>query len=202
MENEQLEKCLRERKDTTLVQRTISKLLDYQNVPIQESSSVGQAKCIPITEKDAYASLADESNMLITRRPRKIGFFALRLGIIGPKQKTMALLVPILSIVLIVVLNRFYGIPSFESHWLRPTTYGSKIQDLVEVGLVTAGTDAHGPVRLKIKGIAYSENNRSAVIGTAVIHEGDKISGATVLKIGRDSIEFGLDGEKWTQKIE
>jgi len=189
-------------KDNTLVQQTISKLLDYQSVSVQESGSVGQAVCIPITEDEAYACPEDESNILIARRPKGIGFFALRLGIIGPRQRTMALLVPILSIVLIVVLSKFYGIPSFENRWLRPATYGSKIQDLVEVGLVTAGTDAHGPVRLKIKGIAYSENNRSAVIGTAVIHEGDKISGATVLKIGRDSIEFGLDGEKWTQKIE
>lgn len=190
-----------DQKNTALVRRTISKLLDYQNVPIQESSSVGQAACIPIPEEEAYA-LADKSNMLINKRPRKIGVFALRLGIIGSRQRTMALLVPILTIVLIVVLNKFYGIPSFESNWLRPATYGSKIQDIVEVGLVTAGTDAHGPVRLKVKGIVYSGANRSAVVGTAVIHEGDKISGATVLKINRNSIEFELDGEKWTQKIE
>jgi type II secretory pathway component PulC len=56
--------------------------------------------------------------------------------------------------------------------------------------------------RLVVKGILYSEDNPSAIIDTQIVHIGDKIYGATVVKINRDSVEFEIDGKKETKSVE
>jgi len=58
------------------------------------------------------------------------------------------------------------------------------------------------PQKLVVKGILYSEDNPSAIIGTQIVHRGDKVSGATVVKINKGSVEFEMDGKKWTQNVE
>ena len=55
---------------------------------------------------------------------------------------------------------------------------------------------------LTVKGIVFSDDNPSAVIGTRIAHAGDIIAGATVMKISRDSVEFEKDGETWTKAVE
>jgi len=55
--------------------------------------------------------------------------------------------------------------------------------------------------RLVVKGIVYSERNPSALIGTDIVHEGDTISGAQVVRIGRDSVEFSINGRTWRQGV-
>jgi len=51
-----------------------------------------------------------------------------------------------------------------------------------------------------LTGILYSEDNPSAVIGGAIVKEGDMISGVKVVKIHKDSVEFEKNGKKWTQQ--
>jgi hypothetical protein len=53
-----------------------------------------------------------------------------------------------------------------------------------------------------VKGILYSADNPAAIIGTQIVHAGDKISGATVVKINKGSVEFEMDGKKWEQNVE
>jgi hypothetical protein len=53
-----------------------------------------------------------------------------------------------------------------------------------------------------VKGILYSADNPAAIIGTQIVHAGDKISGATVIKINKGSVEFEVDGKKWEQNVE
>lgn len=55
--------------------------------------------------------------------------------------------------------------------------------------------------RLVVKGIAYSKSNASALIGGEVVHEGDTVSGAQVVKITRDTVEFEMNGTTWTQGV-
>ena len=55
---------------------------------------------------------------------------------------------------------------------------------------------------LAVRGILYSQDKPSAVIGNQIVHEGEKVSGATIQKINKDSVEFELDGKKWTQQIQ
>jgi hypothetical protein len=49
--------------------------------------------------------------------------------------------------------------------------------------------------------IIFSQDNSSAIVNGRIVHPGDIVSGITVLKINKNSVEFELDGEKWVQKI-
>ncbi len=65
----------------------------------------------------------------------------------------------------------------------------------------TTDTQIDTTDKIEIKGILYSEENPSAIIGTEIVHEGATVSGATVVKINKDSVEFERDGKRWTQKV-
>ena len=73
-----------------------------------------------------------------------------------------------------------------------------------EMGL---SSSAGAPVALEIpefaiKGIVYSEEKASAVIGADIIHEGDTLQGVTILKIARTYIEFEMNGHRWKQTVQ
>jgi hypothetical protein len=51
-----------------------------------------------------------------------------------------------------------------------------------------------------LTGILYSEDNPSAIIGGAIVKEGDMIGDVKVVKIRRNIVEFEKNGEKWTQE--
>ena len=55
--------------------------------------------------------------------------------------------------------------------------------------------------RLVVKGIVYSQSNPSALVGTEILHQGDTISGAQVVKIRSDSVEFSFNGTTWRQGV-
>jgi len=97
------------------------------------------------------------------REQTKNKLFTPKPGVSTTRQKTMMILVPILLIVLIFILIRIS---------LAPT--------------VTGG----GSGNLVVKGILYNEDNPSAIVNNQIVYEGDKISGATIIKINKDSIEF------------
>jgi hypothetical protein len=54
--------------------------------------------------------------------------------------------------------------------------------------------------KVALKGILYSEDKPSALIGDTIAREGDVINGVKVVKINRDTVEFEKDGERWTQR--
>ena len=92
----------------------------------------------------------------------------------------MMILVPILLIVLIFVLIQIS---------LAPT--------------VTGG----GSGNLVVKGILYNEDNPSAIVNNQIVYEGDKISGAAIIKINRGSVEFEvkkrwpIKSQRFTKKV-
>ncbi|GAI39939.1 unnamed protein product, partial [marine sediment metagenome] len=59
-----------------------------------------------------------------------------------------------------------------------------------------------GTSGLIVKGIVYNEDNSSAVIGVQIVHEGDKVSGVTIIKINEKSVDFEMNGKRWTQKVQ
>jgi len=64
---------------------------------------------------------------------------------------------------------------------------------------------AAAPVKARegtVKGIFYTEDNPSAVIGDKIVHEGDVISGVKVLKIQTNRIEFEKNGSRWSQQVQ
>ncbi len=54
--------------------------------------------------------------------------------------------------------------------------------------------------KVALKGILYSEDKSSALIGDTIAREGDIIDGVKVIKINKDTVEFEKNGEKWTQR--
>ncbi len=71
-----------------------------------------------------------------------------------------------------------------------------------QTGTGTIGPQATKVGELTVKGILFSADNPSAVVGTQIVHVGDIIAGATIVKINRKSVEFQKDGKTWTQSVE
>lgn len=67
---------------------------------------------------------------------------------------------------------------------------------------IAAGPEETEVGELTVKGILFSIDKPSAVIGTRIAHAGDVIAGATIVKINKNSVDFERDGETWTQTVE
>lgn len=207
-----------DQKDNTLSKQTVSKLLDFESVP-KPTTDRGKCELLGSDEFSALGStevIGRTSIRALQRNNngRKNKF--LRLGLKG--QKKLAMLVPVLSVVLIFVLNRNFGVPSLETikfwktepgriasnsgnklSWINPLRHLAKIRNLGSM-ITIRSEGSEKPV--VIKGILYSSDNPSAIINGQAAHQGDKLSDVTILKINRDSIEFERDGKKWIQKVE
>ena len=144
--------------------------------------------------------------------------FAVKPGVNAGRQKTMAILVPVLFIILIFVFIRVFGTPSRAKatpvglgptsavvasnkiDWQIPALYPATLRDPMRFGSVTTAETGTG--RLIVKGIVYSEDKPAVVIGTEIVREGDKVLGVTIVKINKNSVEFEMNGKKWTQKVQ
>ena len=209
-------------KDETLVRQTISRLLDFHGQEVanngdsEEPSGSAEPVKAPVLEHfhlglsdPVAAAVAEEGgfegpleDFVQPAEHRGRRLLAPRLGVNYSRQKKMAILIPVLSIVLLVVLNKFHGVPLLGSEWLRLGTYETMVGDIVKSGFSSTEDDSQHPVRLKVRGIAYSYDRPSAVIGTTIVHEGDVVLGATIVRISRGSVEFEVNGETWTQKVQ
>lgn len=141
--------------------------------------------------------------------------FAPKPGVSPAKQKAMVLLVPILLVVMIVVFAKVLDTPkpapaasadlgptgaaSGDMNWKIPEPYPKTLRDPMELGSAT-GPETQTS-ELIVKGIVYSDDNPSAVVGERIVHEGDKIGDTTVVKISKDSVDFEREGKTWNQKV-
>jgi hypothetical protein len=141
-------------------------------------------------------------------------------GVAPGRQKIILLLSPVLAIVfLIVVVNAVKTSPGISVNpsnketaavapvfgskisWEIPQPIPANLRNPMVFGAVSAsgsGT-AGGPV---VKGIVYSEDKSSAIIGDRIVSAGDTVAGATVVKINPNSVDFAAGDKKWTQKVE
>ncbi|MGD0784870.1 MAG: hypothetical protein ABR969_03545 [Sedimentisphaerales bacterium] len=154
--------------------------------------------------------------------------FAPKPGVDVAKQKKMAVLILALFIILIFVVTHVLKsstpasanaqvIPAVNAqnpavtnaggaaggseggiNWQTPEKYPETLRDPMQAGVSTSGQGEN--VAIVVKGIVYSERP-SAVIDDKIVHQGDKVSGATVVKINKNNIEFEIDGKKWTQEV-
>lgn len=138
-------------------------------------------------------------------------------GVSTQRQKTMVILIPVLFIVMIFVFTRVLNTPSRVTaqpagsgptgsaggskgiEWQVPEPYPTTLRDPMQIGSTTTEIKTS---ELVVKGIVYSEDNPSAVVGNEIVHEGEEVMGATVVKINSDSVVFEMDGKEWTQKVE
>lgn len=137
-----------------------------------------------------------------------------------PRQKKMLILMPILMVVFVVVLIRTFGSGNPQAafsensaavnaageislkniNWEMPPLYPEAIRDPMKQGSESAGYAVGG--QFIVKGIVHSKDRAAAIVGTQIVHEGDKISDATVVKILEDGVVFELNGKTWGQKVQ
>jgi outer membrane biosynthesis protein TonB len=149
----------------------------------------------------------------------KTKLFTPKPGVSPARQKAMVILVPTLFLIMIFAFSRVLSGPSpgsagaktfgpsntiaaskGEIDWQIPDTYPTTLRDPMQFGSVT--TALNGTGNLIVKGIVYSKEKPSAVIDNQIVHEGEKVSGATVVKINKDSVELEMNGKRWTQKVQ
>ena len=143
------------------------------------------------------------------------------------KQKAMVVMVPVLFIVLVVFMlkggvfgtsvhnveagdeNNNVGVASAglnaQIDWEIPEPYPTTLRDPMQLGPVVTGTnqaESRELVKIIVKSILYSEDNSSAIISNRIVHEGDQIQGASIVKINKDNVEFEMNGKKWNQGIQ
>jgi hypothetical protein len=144
-------------------------------------------------------------------------------GVSSSRQKVTLILIPILIVALIYVLMPLFKRPEIsrpgeagpagvavgdkgEIDWRVPEPYPTTLRDPMQAsssanfGKGTGTVESGGA--LLVKGIVHSMENPAAVIGTQIVHEGDIIAGASVVKINQDSVEFKMDGKRWVQKVQ
>jgi hypothetical protein len=145
-------------------------------------------------------------------------------GVDPRRQKVMVMLVPVLFIVLAVVFVKV--LPGLKGagpavvepvvttasvasgsglNWEVPALYPQELRDPMRFGSVTqqVGTgEGDTPGQFVVTAIVVSEENSTAVVGTEIVGVGDTIFGATVVKINKDSVEFEMDGKRWTARVQ
>ena len=135
------------------------------------------------------------------------------------RQKVMTTSIPLLFVVLFFVLFKvFYTaspkaamaqtsgpVDTFTSayektNWHVPAPYPESLRDPMQYGSITAAqSDIEG---LVVRGIVFSEDKPSAVINGKIVRQGDIVSGATIIKINRNNVEFEFEGKRWTRQVQ
>ncbi|MCE5341102.1 MAG: hypothetical protein LLF92_08250 [Planctomycetaceae bacterium] len=134
------------------------------------------------------------------------------------KNKKMLMLMPVLFIIMIFVVTRALKQPAASSaavdtsaktatesnsvkiNWKIPEVYPTNLRDPMQEGSATAGEDKSGSV--VIKGIIYSKDKPAVLIDDKIMHEGDKVAGATIVKINSKNVEFEKNDKTWTQEVQ
>ncbi len=149
--------------------------------------------------------------------------FATEPGENATKQKVMVILIPVLFIALIFLFIRTFSTPSRKItgsatlggpiktaaaasdgkvEWKVPEPYPTTLRDPMQFGPVKNQEGQADNPGLIVKGIVHSKNNPCAVVSDQIVHQGDKVLGVVIVKINEDSVEFEVNGNKWTQKVQ
>jgi hypothetical protein len=150
-------------------------------------------------------------------------------GSAGRRQKTMTLLVGILSVVFLAVMLISFGgigrtVPKAAAAtaaaadpvepvrrvdpeaWAFPDPLPARMRDPLVIPISQAiAQNSETPEKSKelaVRGIVYSTEKPSAIIDDTVILEGQTIDGIRVVSITRETVEFEKDGKRWTQGVQ
>ena len=147
-------------------------------------------------------------------------------GVNNTKQKIMIVLIPILFIIMIFMFRQVLSkapqetkgstnddLPvtkavcsGSEIDWRIPEPIPAQIRDPIKPGVRTVTpdtgqTDSNNAGTLSVRGILYSSDKPSAVIGNKIVHLNDKVDNATIVQIDREFVVFEKDGKRWTKKV-
>jgi type II secretion system (T2SS) protein B len=142
-------------------------------------------------------------------------FFAKGAPLSDPRQRVMAVLIPVLSLMFVVVFTRVSGLsfPSKASaeivafspnvklvdgikNWQIPEPYPKNLRDPMQFGSMGATESGH-PI---ITGIVYSDDP-TVMINGRIFRQGDKVVGAKIIKINKNSVVFESGNQKWEQTV-
>ena len=145
------------------------------------------------------------------------------------RQKTMTLLVGVLSVVFLgVMVISFGGIgqstaaPAVQEElpaavpvskfdpdgWVFPEPLPAQMRNPMvipkpPVVLADPESDpAEEEESLAVRGIVHSHARPSAIIGDQIVVEGQMLRGVKVIKITPEAVEFEKDGNRWSQQVE
>ncbi|MBN1125859.1 MAG: hypothetical protein JXA82_12690 [Sedimentisphaerales bacterium] len=150
------------------------------------------------------------------------------IGISDPeeaRQKKMAALVSFLAVVFVSVLfftlrspkstqaaiqtqdeENMPSTTSMEIEWTRPTALPTDLRDpmMFNIAQSMANQTEEQIIDTQlfdVTGIVQGESGNTAIVSNKIVAAGDMILGARVLKINPDSVEFEIEGQKWTQPL-
>ena len=144
-------------------------------------------------------------------------------GINQKRQISSIVLVPVLCLVLVFVIFKFVlpaspkkrpgpkiqtvldeVLTPVKINWQIPQPISASLRDpmkpliLDQIGVegqTTSGQQFSGVAGITLAGIVYSEDNPAAIIGTQVMHTGEKIGDVSIVKIDRDTVTFARNGQ-------
>ena len=139
-------------------------------------------------------------------------------GIKQKRQMASIVLVPVLCLVLVFVIFKFVlpaspkkrSGPQIQTvvnevltpvkiNWQIPQPISASLRDPMKPLIVDHigddGQTTFGVAGITLTGIVYSEDNPAAIIGTQVMHTGEKIGDVSIVKIDRDTVTFERNGQ-------
>lgn len=184
--------------------------------PKADEKDVGKMQ-MPVETKHEGPSALEQ---LVKRIKDKL--FAPKPGVSPTRQKAMVALVPVMFIGMVLAFYKVLGggpdttagpktfqpsnvaaAATTTIDWQIPAPYPTTLRDPMQFKPEEKPTPTPDDTgKIDIKGVLYSEENPSVIIGIEILHEGDKVSGATIVKINEDSVEFERNGKRWTQKVQ
>ena len=205
---------------TTMKEVLQSKLAPQKAIPTEKPKAEEKKAAKvqkPVKIKSSGPSALEQAVQRIKDR-----LFAPQAGVNPVRQKAMVVLVPVMFIGTVLAFLKVLGggpgetpgpkvitpsntiaAASSTIDWKIPDLYPTTLRDPMQfkAEVVTPTTTPDKTEEITVKGILYSQENPSVIIGIEILHEGDIVSGATIVKINEDSVEFEMNGKEWTQKV-
>ena len=204
---------------TTMKEVLQSKLSPQKAIPTEKPKAEEKKAAKvqkPVKIKSSGPSALEQAVQRIKDR-----LFAPQAGVNPVRQKAMVVLVPVMFIGMVLAFLKVLGggpgettgpkvitpsntiaAASSTIDWKIPDLYPTMLRDPMQFKAeITPTTTPDKNEDITVKGILYSEENPSVIIGIEILHEGDTVSGATIVKINKDSVEFEMNDKKWTQKV-
>lgn len=178
--------------------------------------------------KTAVQSMPKSSSSFSSQVKKAV--FGSAKGQVDSRQKKMAVLVGILSVVFAAVLYMTLGglgkgksiaaastpdtsqvLPAPQKaieEWKRPDPIPSDLRDAAVPAVhqttpVQPADDAAAQHEdLIVRGILFSQHKPSAIVNGQIVTEGQTLKGVTVVRISRDAVEFEADGKRWTRSVQ
>ena len=150
-------------------------------------------------------------------------------GVSNTRQKVMVVLIPILLIVMIFMFRQVLSKAPRETQgalnddtplvstktsgneidWKIPEPMPVRMRDPVKLAAQNnpdnsgqSGTSNDpGSETFNVRGILYSDDMPSAVIGNKIVHLNETVDGIKVVEIDKGCVVFEKDGKRWTKKV-